>query len=606
MKTQGTLSAAVSVAIFSFVIFVSTATAGIPANDNLANATLLVLSGGTIGVTTNNFSASKEIGEPNHAENSGGRSVWFSFTPTATKAIRINLVDTTFDTLLGVYTGSGINNLQLVGYNDDCNNVCEQASSVELMMTAGTTYYIAVDGFNDGNGGVGDGHFKIALLELDAPLSDNFVSAQYLGSSFKVNIAGTNYSATLEAGEPVAYTANPNGKSVWYRWTAPSSMSMAIELTENFASQVGIFGSNTGSPTLADLFRVGNSIDGVHENDARYRATFFAESGKTYYIKIDWHSGTIQPPAGNFQLKLFPNRFRYSAKFSAATQYAGLAVFRPSDGVWYRLGGVPHQHPSYLKWGQNGDTPIAADFAGHGASGLAVVRNVNGQKVWYIFSGTPSGSSTTSVIAWGLSTDKHLTGDFDNDGRADLVALRSSGQNHVWYVRQSSNGVLRTFTFGLPTDKPVLGDFDGDGGTDVAVVRNTQQGWVWHILKSRLGSYDQYEAALFGMAPDIPAVEDFDGDGRTDITVFRPSTGVWYILQSSNGQVRTDAFGLSGDKPQPADFNGDGRADLGVFRPSDGTWYIAKPQGIPGQNFHAIQWGASSDIPVTSMSTLTQ
>src|SRR5215217_5284699 len=79
-----------------------------PSNDNFAGAMPLVLSGGTAGITTTNVDASKEAGEPNHAEDLGGRSVWFKFTPAITKVIRINTVDTTFDTLLAVYTGNAV------------------------------------------------------------------------------------------------------------------------------------------------------------------------------------------------------------------------------------------------------------------------------------------------------------------------------------------------------------------------------------------------------------------------------------------------------------------------------------------------------------------
>ena len=38
----------------------------------------------------------------------------------------------------------------------------------------------------------------------------------------------------------------------------------------------------------------------------------------------------------------------------------------------------------------------------------------------------------------------------------------------------------------------------------------------------------------------VPAsAVDVDRDGKDDITVYRPSTGVWYILRSSDGYDRT-------------------------------------------------------------------
>jgi hypothetical protein len=42
---------------------------------------------------------------------------------------------------------------------------------------------------------------------------------------------------------------------------------------------------------------------------------------------------------------------------------------------------------------------------------------------------------------------------------------------------------------------------------------------------------------------------DYDGDGKNEPAVFRD--GVWYILESSSGQMRIKYFGLSGDRPGP-------------------------------------------------------
>lgn len=570
-----------------------------PSNDGFSSAMPLVVQNGSASFITNNVGATKETGEPNHAENAGGKSVWFSFTPTATTVVRINLVDTTLDTLLGVYTGTNVNNLTLVGYNDDCNTSCGQASTVDLMVVAGTTYYIAVDGFND-SGTISTGNFKIVILDNGTPFQDNLQGTYDLGFSARGSIAGTNHNATIEANEPASYTSLPsNGKSVWYKWTATANFSMAFELTENFDSQIGIYTANVSSPTFAQLTKIKSNIDNIHFSDSKYRATFFAENGKTYFIKVEFHtfaSNTIE--TGNFQLKFYPNRLRYSTKLSGITQKTSLALYRPSNGTWYNLPTL-NSSPYYLNFGLATDTPIAADFAGDGLSRIAVVRDENGKKVWYF----SNGGTAFSTIQWGLSTDKPATGDFDLDGRADLVAIRNSGQNLVWYVRQSSNGGLRTFTFGIPTDKPVFGDFDGDGGTDVAVIRNTQNGWVWHILKSNGTNYNQYESMQFGTAPDIPAVEDFDGDGRTDIAVFRPSNGTWYILRSSTNQLQATPFGTSGDKPQPADYDGDGKADLVVFRPNEGNWYLWL-SGTDSQKI--INWGTNGDIPISSMNTLSQ
>ena len=124
--------------------------AAAPANDNFANATLITgASGSTSGSTAG---ATKEPGEPNHAGNAGGASVWFHWVAPANGTVTFNTAGSTFDTLLGVYIGTSVSALSLVASNDDVSYPADTTSTVTFAAVSGTEYRIAVDGYNGVSG----------------------------------------------------------------------------------------------------------------------------------------------------------------------------------------------------------------------------------------------------------------------------------------------------------------------------------------------------------------------------------------------------------------------------------------------------------------------
>lgn len=121
-----------------------------PANDAFANAqALATTTGAATGTTTN---ATKESGEPNHVANAGGHSIWYGFTASGSGTATIDTFGSGFDTLLAAYTGGAVNALTQVAANDDTAPGTQ--SRVTFAAVAGTTYQIAVDGYNGASGGV--------------------------------------------------------------------------------------------------------------------------------------------------------------------------------------------------------------------------------------------------------------------------------------------------------------------------------------------------------------------------------------------------------------------------------------------------------------------
>lgn len=263
---------------------------------------------------------------------------------------------------------------------------------------------------------------------------------------------------------------------------------------------------------------------------------------------------------------------------------ADATVFRPSNMLWYGVGGYP--------FGTASDIFVPADyiknvsFLDDFSADLAYFRPSNGN--WYISpnNGTPW---ETIVTHWGQNGDIPAPGDFDGDAKADLTVFRPSTGD--WWILNSNDGSITALHWGLNGDKPVPGDYDGDGRDDIAVFRPSNGDW--YIIKSAGGMLFLH----FGATGDIPVQEDYDGDGKADISVWRPSDGVWYRLNSSDDSFYALQWGISTDIPVPADYDGDFKTDISIWRASDRIWYIFSSST---NTMMVKYWGQSTDIPVSA------
>ncbi|MHB8471132.1 MAG: PPC domain-containing protein, partial [Gaiellaceae bacterium] len=169
-----------------------------PANDSFAAAQ--VLSGASGSASGSNVGATKEPGEPALAGNSGGASIWFSWTAPAAGSTTVDTSGSGFDTLLGVYTGSSVSALGLVASNDDVSG-SNHTSAVSFTAAAGTTYMIAVDGYNGPSSGQATGPVTLnwsgatsapppSPPPSTAPANDLFGNAQAL-SGGSGSVAGS-------------------------------------------------------------------------------------------------------------------------------------------------------------------------------------------------------------------------------------------------------------------------------------------------------------------------------------------------------------------------------------------------------------------------------
>jgi hypothetical protein len=249
-------------------LFPAAAFATPPSNDNFANAEALTERFGWLDA--DNSEATKEPGEPNHAGNPGGASIWYTWTAPYSGLATVSLCWSEIDTLLAVYTGDQLTQLEAVAADDDG---CGDQSRVTFTASAGATYRIAADG--------ADGETGYLFLEWGlAPPNDAFsAAAELVGDAGTV--AGDNQFATAEAGEP---EHGPNGgKSVWYRWTAPSGGTATFDLCASYFDTVLAVYTGSGVGGLARVAQDDNDCPDYYGG----RVSFNAAAGQEYRIAVD-------------------------------------------------------------------------------------------------------------------------------------------------------------------------------------------------------------------------------------------------------------------------------------------------------------------------------
>jgi V8-like Glu-specific endopeptidase len=114
----------------------------VASNDDFAGATLLSGQEGTVSFDTTGSSRQRD--EPHHATHAGVASVWFRWTAPTTGFVTFDTADSSFDALVGAYTGSSLTNLTERGSNHFLFDYWSTAAGFQVV--EGTTYRIAVDG----------------------------------------------------------------------------------------------------------------------------------------------------------------------------------------------------------------------------------------------------------------------------------------------------------------------------------------------------------------------------------------------------------------------------------------------------------------------------
>ncbi|HQU83481.1 MAG TPA: VCBS repeat-containing protein [Pyrinomonadaceae bacterium] len=430
------------VGIFSLNVF-----AAAPANDNFADSEQLT--GIRLSVTRSNVEATKETGEPDHANNIGGKSVWFKWTAPFSRMMYVttNRSEGNFDTLINVYTGTSLSSLTSAASNHNINGNINRKSLARFIAVAGVTYYIAVDGWGASQVPAAEGTFVLDLnpgLQTEGADYDNDGMtdlAVFRPSNGSWNYIETSSGITRQkiwgtSGDVPLVGSIYGPGTLGFTVFRPSTNDWAFQPTFGTEAYFS-WGASGDKPVPAQFGGIGNSSFSVYRPST---GEWFINNSQNNYFY--YHFGTSED---------IPVPGQYSPD-----DVADIAVFRPSDGNWYfmlRKSGNRNQDVfKGVHFGQMGDKPIPADFDGDGILDIAVYRPSN--SFWYVLR---SSDNQFQAFQWGIAEDIPTTGDYDGDGIFDYAVFRPSVS--TWYIRRSSDNSVFSKQFGEMNDIPVTSNY---------------------------------------------------------------------------------------------------------------------------------------------------
>jgi hypothetical protein len=273
-----------------------------PSNDNFSSARYLGF--GDVDTSINTAGATEEVGETLTAAADANRSAcgigtrslqqkatawWFVYG--SGRPVTVSTSGSAFDTLLGIFD-TGVNDDTVV-CTDDISGT-DRGSAWTFDTQAGHPYWFQVGGCTEWNGslyancsatGVSGGVRIVATT----PAVPNDARAAAAALTTGVRVTSDNYGATEEPGETLACGPNPYGRTVWFRWTAPTTGSATF--------------TSTGIHTVLSVYRADSGAGvgcALHDASGAARVQVNVTAGD-YLVQVGGHGAHAMPSSDSVQ-----------------------------------------------------------------------------------------------------------------------------------------------------------------------------------------------------------------------------------------------------------------------------------------------------------------
>ncbi len=527
-----------------------------PANDNFADR--ITISGESGSTTGSNFAATLETGEPSW----GYSSVWWTYMPSANGTLVLDTTGSSVYTMLGIYTGSDVASLAIVGQDDD--------GGISIPVMIGTEYQIAVTSYSSSE----TGSINLNWSIVQPPANDNFADRIAI-SGTSGSTTGSNAGATLETGEP-----SWGYSSVWWTYTPSANGTLVLDtIGSDFDRNLGVYtGSSVGSLTTVaqDYSTISIPVVAGSEYQIAVTSSYSYDFGN---ITLNWSFAA--PPANDN----FADRIAISGTSGSTTGSnagATLETGEPSWGyysVWWKY--TPSANGTLIldTIGSNFDRNLGV-YTGSSVGSLTTVRQVAyyGDPKAYIpvTAGTEYQIAVTSSCSWGsIELNWSFALPPANDNFADRIAISgasgsttgnntgatletgepSNGYYSVWWkYTPSVNGTLVVDTIGSNFDRN-LGVYTGSSVGSLTTVR-----WV-----SNMGSSKAYIPMTAGTEYQI-AVTSYYSSETGSITLN------WSFAARPANDNFADRIAISGASGSTTGSNAGATLETG--EPSNGYYSV--------------------------------